>query len=137
MRESADESRGDRPVRQVDRWRIGRNNGDHVTVTPRRRNDSSAAPFDRQHRPPGGHQRGGEMQHVRLLARNALDGADARNALDYIEEAEDLSESDEQIAKGLGLLLYPLDVMMWRDSAGALCVLVQEAADRTASFRRI
>ncbi len=77
------------------------------------------------------------MQHVRLLARNALDGADARNALDYIEEAEDLSESDEQIAKGLGLLLYPLDVMMWRDSAGALCVLVQEAADRTASFRRI
>ena len=68
------------------------------------------------------------MQTVRLLARSALDGDAARNALSYIEEAEDLRETDTQIAAGLSLLLYPLDVVTWRDDAGALCVLVQQPA---------
>ncbi len=74
------------------------------------------------------------MQNVRLLARSVLDGEDARNTLNYIEEAEDLAETDAQIASGLGLLLYPRDVMMWRDRAGALCVLVQEVADEGSHF---
>lgn len=69
------------------------------------------------------------MQNVRLLSRGALDGEDARNALSYIEESLDLAESDAQIADGLGRLLAPRGIKIWRDGIGALCVLVEQPAE--------
>ena len=74
------------------------------------------------------------MADVRLLTRGPLDATDARNVLNFIEESFDLGEADDQIGRGLRALLAPGRVRLWRDAVGALCVLVEPAAENSRAI---